>query len=89
VNGLDAATGERDEPVVDATGRRVMDEDVEEGDAGADVGEEDQIMEEIGFLGTHAPTNHQIIWTNQSFLPCFHVPVVPCFKITQKSHLYF
>ena len=43
MDGLDAAAGERDEPVVDATGRRVMDEDVEEGDAGADVGEEDAV----------------------------------------------
>ena len=43
MDGLDAAAGERDEPVVDVTGRRVMDEDVEEGDAGADVGEEDAV----------------------------------------------
>ena len=40
MDGLDAAAGKRDEPVVDADGRRVVDADVEEGDPGADVGEE-------------------------------------------------
>lgn len=43
MDGLDAAAGERDEPVVDAAGRRVVDADVEEGDAGSDVAEKDAV----------------------------------------------
>lgn len=43
MDGLDAAAGERGEPIVDAAGRLVVDADVEEGDAGADVGEEDAV----------------------------------------------
>jgi hypothetical protein len=50
VDGLDAAAGEREEPVVDAAGRRVVDVDVEEGDAGADVVEEDAVDDR----GVHA-----------------------------------